>query len=201
MSQSYKDKYLKYKKKYLILKRTYIGGGFNPNSPKQYRQHLVNQNDDNTMSANNELDDEDCAVCVEKLNINPEGDAIEAPILSKLFPCNHIFHQYCIDQLLNYNNKCPLCKTDIENIYDLDRDSNTWIIPVFNTEQPFEQINQDDELDEQINPSVRQLLEEIGDENYYPNLQRMMTDMNFDNIDEAREHWDFLVRMAEEDHL
>ena len=283
MSVNYKEKYLKYKIKYLNLQKKYYGGGFNPNGPKIYRQHLVNQNDDNTMSINNELDDDDCAICTGKLNIVPENPDMLTPILSKLFPCNHIFHQTCILQNLNFNNTCPLCRTNIENIYNLNRVTSTWEIlrapqvvqapravqapqadPEFmamvNTMRLAEAQAQnrtvDPELEQQAlrvyqtyqaqrlpprpqaqrfelpprpqeqrfelpprpqaqrlpvpprpqaqrlarNPIVAQLLQGI-DENYYPEIQAAMYNINFNNIEDAQRHWDWLISMEEEGRL
>jgi hypothetical protein len=258
MSVNYKEKYLKYKIKYLNLQKKYYGGGFNPNGPKIYRQHLVNQNDDNTMSINNELDDDDdCAICKGKLNIDPENPDMLTPILSKLFPCNHIFHQTCI--LQNSNNTCPLCRTNIENIYNLNRVTSTWEIlrapqvvqapravqapqadPEFmamvNTMQFLEEQAQNPtvnpELERQAlqayqasqaqrlpprpqaqrlpprpqaqrlarNPIVAQLLQGI-DENYYPEIQALMYSINYNNIEDAQRHWDWLISMEEDGRL
>ena len=272
MSVNYKEKYLKYKIKYLNLQKKYYGGGFNPNGPKIYRQHLVNQNDDNTMSINNELDDDDCAICTGKLNIDPENPDMLTPILSKLFPCNHIFHQTCILQNLNFNNTCPLCRTNIENIYNLNRVTSTWEIlrapqvvqapravqapqadpefmamvntmrlaqaqnPTVNPElerqalqvyQTYQaqrlavpQLSQAQRLAvpprpqaQQLavpprpqaqrlarNPIVAQLLQGI-DENYYPEIQAAMYNINFNNIEDAERHWDWLISMEEEGRL
>ena len=226
MSVNYKEKYLKYKIKYLNLQKKYYGGGFNPNGPKIYRQHLVNQNDDNTMSINNELDDDDCAICTGKLNIVPENPDMLTPILSKLFPCNHIFHQTCILQNLNFNNTCPLCRTNIENIYNLNRVTSTWEIlrapqvvqapravqapPRPQAQQlavpprpqaqrlPVPPRPQAQRLAR--NPIVAQLLQGI-DENYYPEIQAAMYNINFNNIEDAQRHWDWLISMEEEGRL
>ena len=214
MSVNYKEKYLKYKIKYLNLqKKKYYGGGFNPNGPKIYRQHLVNQNDDNTMSINNELDDDDCAICTGKLNIDPENPDMLTPILSKLFPCNHIFHQTCILRNLNFNNTCPLCRRNIENRYNLNRVTSTWDIlqapQVVQAPRAVQARPQAQQLAvpprpqaQRLarNPIVAQLLQGI-DENYYPEIQAAMYNINFNNIEDAERHWDWLISMEEEGRL
>lgn len=49
--------------------------------------------------------DNDCAICIEKLSKGNE--------IVKL-PCNHLFHINCIKSyFLNYNNKCPMCRSNI----------------------------------------------------------------------------------------
>ena len=49
--------------------------------------------------------DNDCSICIDNLKKGNE--------IIKL-GCNHIFHKKCIKSyLLNYDNKCPLCRTII----------------------------------------------------------------------------------------
>ena len=133
MSVNYKEKYLKYKKKYLNLsnnKKQQKGAGFNINSPKQYRQHRVNENNDATISREDELNEEndDCVLCLLKLNINPEDETLLLPVLSKTFPCSHIFHDFCLKGSLKVTKMCPICRTNITNIYNLNRATMTWDI-------------------------------------------------------------------------
>jgi len=53
----------------------------------------------------NETIDNDCAICIDKLKKGNE--------IIKL-PCNHLFHVDCIKSyFLNYNNKCPMCRSNI----------------------------------------------------------------------------------------
>ena len=53
----------------------------------------------------NETRDNDCAICIDKLKKGNE--------IVKL-PCNHLFHVDCIKSyFLNYNNKCPMCRSNI----------------------------------------------------------------------------------------
>lgn len=52
-----------------------------------------------------ETEDIDCAICIDKIEKDME--------IIKL-NCNHKFHKNCIrSYLLNYNNKCPMCRSDI----------------------------------------------------------------------------------------
>lgn len=56
---------------------------------------------------NHLLDDYECSICIDKFKL--EQDAIK-------LPCNHLFHIDCIKlHLLNYNDKCPLCRGDTKN--------------------------------------------------------------------------------------
>ena len=49
-------------------------------------------------------EDKDCAVCL---------DNFECREMIRILPCNHYFHQSCIDPwLLNHNRNCPVCKSD-----------------------------------------------------------------------------------------
>jgi len=48
------------------------------------------------------LEDCECSICIDKFEL--EQDAIK-------LSCNHLFHKDCIKlHLLNYNDKCPLCR-------------------------------------------------------------------------------------------
>ena len=47
----------------------------------------------------------ECSICIDKFQLSE--DAIK-------LPCNHLFHKNCIrSHVLNYNDKCPLCRGDI----------------------------------------------------------------------------------------
>lgn len=47
----------------------------------------------------------ECAVCLEKFK--------DVELLRLLPKCKHAFHMDCIDQWLEYNSTCPLCRQDI----------------------------------------------------------------------------------------
>ena len=44
-----------------------------------------------------------CCICLENF--------IQGEYITEL-PCNHLFHNKCISQWFNNNNKCPLCKLE-----------------------------------------------------------------------------------------
>lgn len=73
-----------------------------------------NKNKDNNkkeIDTSNAIADDYCTICYEDLN-------------DDLFyekNCRHLFHQDCIDKWLEFNKKCPLCRTPII----LDRNENT----------------------------------------------------------------------------
>jgi len=45
--------------------------------------------------------EENCTICMQEF---ADGDSVRG------LPCNHQFHQLCIDQWLNSNKTCPVCK-------------------------------------------------------------------------------------------
>ena len=48
--------------------------------------------------------DDECPICLETLNINPEKLYIS--------PCKHIFHDICVQRLLGAGiQQCPVCRT------------------------------------------------------------------------------------------
>jgi len=58
-----------------------------------------------TMIIKEELDD-NCSICFDKIEMETEIYQIT---------CNHKFHKNCLKpHLLNYNNRCPVCRTDIK---------------------------------------------------------------------------------------
>lgn len=64
-----------------------------------------------------------CAVCLDSIRNNT--------IVRKLNACNHMFHISCIDRWVANNNKCPLCRTNInvtprpnEHEHEHDNDNN-----------------------------------------------------------------------------
>lgn len=46
--------------------------------------------------------DMECSICIDKFELNQNVIKLQ---------CNHLYHKECIkSHLLNYNNKCPLCR-------------------------------------------------------------------------------------------
>lgn len=58
----------------------------------------------------NDKDEEDCSICIEKININDD--------IRKL-NCGHIFHKNCIDQWLVISPICPICRYYFANTQNL----------------------------------------------------------------------------------
>lgn len=51
------------------------------------------------------LEELECSICIDKFQLSEEAIKL---------PCNHLFHKNCIrSHVLNYNDKCPLCRGDI----------------------------------------------------------------------------------------
>jgi len=75
--------------------------------PEEEEQPIVSTEDFEKLPIEilNETIDNDCAICIDKLKKGNE--------IIKL-PCNHLFHIDCIKSyFLNYNNKCPMCRSNI----------------------------------------------------------------------------------------
>jgi len=45
---------------------------------------------------------DNCSICLEKIHSNPN-----------ITICNHKFHRNCLNQWLNHNNTCPMCRTTL----------------------------------------------------------------------------------------
>lgn len=62
----------------------------------------------NTYYNNKEIKEEThrCCICLQQYKI--EEKIVE-------MYCNHLFHPECIDEWLNYNPSCPICRMDIIN--------------------------------------------------------------------------------------
>ncbi|PVU90072.1 hypothetical protein BB561_005039 [Smittium simulii] len=72
--------------------------------PKATVDSTVLENDDS-------LIDQDCLICFETLRLNDKIRSI---------PCNHIFHQHCIDTwLLNRSTLCPTCRYELRDKNDV----------------------------------------------------------------------------------
>jgi len=71
------------------------------NEEQFHRRNCSNANKDDDSAEH----DEQCCICMEKF---VEGDKI------RRLPCLHIFHTHEIDQWLQQNRTCPICKTDIQ---------------------------------------------------------------------------------------
>ena len=61
----------------------------------------------NTVKILNEIDNEDCSICLEKLYDEENNKEIIS------LDCNHLFHKECVDPWITRNRNCPLCKRNI----------------------------------------------------------------------------------------
>ena len=61
----------------------------------------------NTVKILNDIDNEDCSICLEKLYDEENNKEIIS------LECNHLFHKECVDPWINKNKNCPLCKRNI----------------------------------------------------------------------------------------
>lgn len=65
-----------------------------------------------TYNCEQDIDDDNyrCTICFDDYKI---GNRI------KFLPCNHHFHLECIDEWFNVKDSCPLCKKNVNLLYDL----------------------------------------------------------------------------------
>jgi hypothetical protein len=57
-------------------------------------------------------DDYECAICLDSL------DSLEGNKIIQLNNCNHKFHESCLKQWVLHNNTCPLCRTNINCLFE-----------------------------------------------------------------------------------
>jgi hypothetical protein len=77
-----------------------ILGQFSQTSSKPYLKSKIF----NTIINIKTSEQDTCSICLNNFNTN-------ASFLNK---CHHIFHKSCLEEWLNYNNTCPLCRTFID---------------------------------------------------------------------------------------
>lgn len=46
----------------------------------------------------------DCSVCLQPMVLSDDNDNIRRSI------CDHVFHKICIENWLQYNTTCPICR-------------------------------------------------------------------------------------------
>ena len=61
----------------------------------------------NTVKILNDIDNEDCSICLDKLYDEESNKEIIS------LDCNHLFHKECVDPWITRNRNCPLCKRNI----------------------------------------------------------------------------------------
>ena len=76
-----------------------------PISPQKLTSQQINTMDTvsfSNINTNNVIVGDTCVICSIEYEANSN---------LRILPCKHVFHQECIDKwLLNYSNKCPICK-------------------------------------------------------------------------------------------
>ena len=80
-----------------------------PMFQKMVGEKLEEVNDDEIYMSDESEDDDDvdvdeCCICTEPLHQD----------LVNIAPCQHQFHQLCINDWLNKNMTCPKCRADVE---------------------------------------------------------------------------------------
>jgi hypothetical protein len=71
----------------------------------------------------NEEENNFCCICLQQYKI--EENIVE-------MYCNHLFHAECIEEWLNYNPTCPICRTDVIN------ENNDVILDISDISNPFD---------------------------------------------------------------
>ena len=94
---------------YLIIKCVIYRSNYEYNINRQIEainNEIYNYNY-NTVKIVNEIDNEDCSICLDKLYDEESNKEIIS------LDCNHLFHKECVDPWVNTNKNCPLCKRNI----------------------------------------------------------------------------------------
>lgn len=71
----------------------------------------------------NEEENNFCCICLQQYKI--EENVIE-------MSCNHLYHSECIEEWLNNNPTCPICRTDVIN------ENNNVILDISDISNPFD---------------------------------------------------------------
>merc|ERR1712224_840989 len=63
----------------------------------------------------------DCSICLESLSVRPDGTSVDRAARADsigMLPCGHAFHTECINEWLQHEARCPLCR---QAAYGVDR--------------------------------------------------------------------------------
>ena len=78
-----------------------------PTIEEEEEQERLTEEEFNNLPVQSILEplDRECAICIDKFEKGAEVIKLD---------CNHLFHKNCIKSyFLNYNNKCPMCRNQI----------------------------------------------------------------------------------------
>jgi PHP family Zn ribbon phosphoesterase len=131
-----------------------------------------------------------CSICLENLDFQIKNSTIETP-------CNHCFHNNCLEQWLNNHSTCPYCRFSIrESNYDSDDDlpdlehvhpyvDDVYLHPYVDDVYVFTLLNNNNNLNNIINQEINN----NNNNNNNNNLNNMINqqinnliDINMDNI-------------------
>lgn len=123
--------------------------------PSIDQQRLVRGNsDDENSGAVDGTTGEECPICTE---------LVEIKHLARLNPCNHEFHQDCINQWLDDHNTCPNCRQEVCQVLFNFKGNYKDVQPVLDDHdiEGFE-----DELDDEDDESLAELERMSSDHQY-----------------------------------
>lgn len=115
---------------------------------------------------------EECPICTEDILLRD---------LAKLDPCNHEFHQECINQWLEDHSTCPNCRADVSQVVFNYKRCNIKKFPSDEYDEDEDEEDDDDEEDEEDQLDVS--IDSQGDfNNLLPNLDSLQSDSLERNI-------------------
>lgn len=60
-----------------------------------------------------------CGICLENCSdVSKNG---------MIWWCEHVFHKCCINKLLEYDRRCPMCRNNIKNVVDMSDKMDVYI--------------------------------------------------------------------------
>lgn len=119
------------------LEQEVAGASFD--SQSEYRSKKNKDKHSNGQLRNQSIDEstgEECPICTEDILLRD---------LAKLDPCNHEFHQECINQWLEDHSTCPNCRADVSQVvFNYKRCA----IKKFSSEEFYEEEVEDEDEDD-----------------------------------------------------
>ena len=77
---------------------------------------LKNLNRINIEDQNNYLNNQNCVICHKEINDNS--------FITDLPECNHMYHHSCISEWFKIKTKCPICKRDYHEKFEIVEEYN-----------------------------------------------------------------------------